>query len=48
LVLPARVTAGGVEREDPDEPGALSFIEPPGEARAALHRYLSERLELPA
>jgi hypothetical protein len=48
LVLPARVTAGGPEREEPDEPGALSFIEPPGDARAALHRYVAERLELPA
>lgn len=47
LVLPARVTAGGPEREEPDEPGALSFIEPPGDARAALHRYVVERLELP-
>jgi hypothetical protein len=47
LALPARVTAGGPEREEPDEPGAFSFFEPPGEARAALHRYVVERLELP-
>jgi len=47
LALPARVTAGGPDREEADEPGELTFIEPPGDARAVLNRYVIERLELP-
>ncbi len=48
LVLAARVAAGGVDREDAEEPGELAFLEPPGDARQALHRYVADRLELPA
>jgi hypothetical protein len=47
LALPARVTAGGADREAADEPGELTFVEPPGDARDALGRYVIERLELP-
>jgi PilZ domain len=46
LALAARVTAGGPDSEEP-EPGELVFVEPPGDARAALGRYMIERLELP-
>jgi hypothetical protein len=48
LVLAARITAGGPDREDADERGELAFIEPTGDARQILHRYVLERLELPA
>jgi hypothetical protein len=47
LALPARVTGGGVDREPADEPGELTFIEPPRDARAALNAYVIDRLELP-
>jgi hypothetical protein len=47
LALAARVTAGGPDREDADEPGELAFIEPSSDARATLGRYVLERLELP-
>jgi len=47
LALAARVEAGGADREAADEPGELLFVEPPGDARAALGRYVIERLELP-
>ena len=47
FALPARVTAGGADREDAEEPGEIAFVEPPGDARAALGRYVLERLELP-
>ena len=47
FALAARVTRGGADREDADEPGDLAFVEPPGDARAALGRYVIERLELP-
>jgi hypothetical protein len=47
LALAARVTGGGPDREDADEPGELAFVEPPGDARATLSRYVIERLELP-
>ncbi len=43
LTLPARLD--GVEDEPAD---ALSFLEPSADARQALHRYVAERLELPA
>ena len=43
LILPARLD--GVEDEPAD---ALSFLEPPADVRQALHRYVAERLELPA
>jgi hypothetical protein len=43
LALPARLD--GVEDEPAD---ALTFLEPPADARQALHRYVVERLELPA
>jgi hypothetical protein len=46
FALPARVTAGGPDQETP-EPGELAFIEPPADARAALGRYVIDRLELP-
>jgi hypothetical protein len=47
LALPARVTAGGPDREEADEPGELTFVEPPGDARTALNNYVIDRLELP-
>lgn len=47
LALTARITMGGADREAADEPGELTFVEPPGDARAALGRYVIERLELP-
>jgi hypothetical protein len=47
LALRARITTGGPDREVADEPGDLAFVEPPGEARVALHRYVIERLGLP-
>jgi hypothetical protein len=47
LALAARVTRGGADREADDEPGELVFVEPPGDARATLGRYVLERLELP-
>jgi len=43
LVLPARL-----DGPDGDPAEALSFLEPPAEARQALHRYVAERLELPS
>ncbi len=52
LALRAHVTAGSCDRDpgDPaaDEPGELSFVDPPSDARGALRRYVIERLELPA
>jgi hypothetical protein len=54
LALRAHVTAGNCDREpsdqnaDPgDDAGELSFVDPPSDARAALRRYVIERLELP-
>ena len=47
FALAAHVTAGGVDEEAGDEPGELTFREPPSDARAALGRYVIERLELP-
>ncbi len=47
LSLAARVTAGGPDREAGDEPGELTFLEPPGDARRALGAYVALRLELP-
>ena len=55
LALRAHVTAGSCDREPRDrtaEPiaedaGELSFVDPPSDARAALRRYVIERLELP-
>jgi PilZ domain len=46
LVLAARVRAGGPDGEA-DEPGELAFLEPPGEARVLLGRYVIDRLGLP-
>ena len=43
LALPARLA--GHEGDPADE---LLFVEPPSEARQVLHRYVVERLELPA
>lgn len=43
LVLPARL-----DGPDGDPAEALSFLEPPADARLALHRYVAERLELPS
>jgi hypothetical protein len=48
LILAARVTAGGPDREEADERGELAFVEPTSDARQILHRYVVERLELPA
>lgn len=48
LTLAARVTAGGPDREQADERGELAFVEPTRDARQILHRYVVERLELPA
>jgi hypothetical protein len=47
FALVARITAGGPDREEGDEPGELDFVEPPSDARALLHRYVVERLGLP-
>ena len=56
LALRAHVTAGSCDRDpserndDPaasDDAGELSFVDPPSDARAALRRYVIERLELP-
>jgi hypothetical protein len=47
FALPARVTAGGPDREEADEAGELIFVEPPSDARAALSNYVIGRLELP-
>jgi hypothetical protein len=47
FALPARITAGGADREAPEEPAELEFVEPPAGARAALGRYVIDRLELP-
>jgi hypothetical protein len=47
LALRAQVAGGGPDREAADEPGELIFVEPPGDARRALHAYVVERLELP-
>lgn len=47
FALPARITAGGPDQEEADQPGELTFLEPPGDARAALGRYVIDRLELP-
>jgi hypothetical protein len=47
LVLAARIAAGGPDREDADERGELTFLEPTSDARQVLHRYVVERLELP-
>jgi hypothetical protein len=47
FALRAHVTAGGVDREEADEPGELTFVEPPSDARAVLNSYVIERLELP-
>ncbi len=49
LVLRARVDALGEEVEvDGDAGGcALRFLEPPGEARDAIARYVAKRLGLP-
>jgi hypothetical protein len=41
LALPAIIREGVA----PDD--ELAFIEPPGEARAAIHRYVHQRLGLP-
>jgi hypothetical protein len=43
LVLPARL-----DGHDGDPAEALSFLEPPADARRALHRYVVDRLELPS
>jgi hypothetical protein len=60
LTLRAHVTAGNCDREPRDrtaeptgeeadgEAGELTFLDPPGDARVALRRYVIERLELPA
>jgi hypothetical protein len=60
LALRARIVAGGCDRERGDQnrdeagdqtdadAGELDFVDPPGEARNALRRYVIERLELPA
>ncbi len=47
LALRAEITAGGIDRAEADEPGELVFLDPPGDARQALHTYVVERLELP-
>jgi hypothetical protein len=47
LALAARIAAGGPDDEDADAAGELTFIDPPGEARVALRRYVVERLGLP-
>jgi hypothetical protein len=47
FALRAEVTGGGPDREEVDEPGELTFVEPSGDARRALHAYVVERLELP-
>jgi len=55
LTLRAHITAGGCDREPGDRPGdeadgdagELTFLDPPGDARVALGRYVIERLELP-
>jgi hypothetical protein len=54
--LALRAEVGAPERSDEDEGGAgaeplptqLHFLDPPESARAALRRYVHERLELPA
>ena len=43
LILPARL-----DGEDGEPAEALSFLEPPSDARRALHRYVTDRLELPS
>lgn len=43
LILPARLDGEAGEPAD-----ALSFLDPPADARRALHRYVADRLELPA
>lgn len=43
LSLPARL--GGIEGDPSAE---VLFLEPPPDARRALHRYVVERLELPS
>jgi len=52
LTLRAQVVAGGSDRDPGDgaesEPGELEFVDPPGDARVALRRYVIARLELPA
>jgi hypothetical protein len=52
LALRAHVTAGNCDRErdDPaaEDAGELTFLDPPGDAREALRRYVQKRLELPA
>ncbi len=52
LALRAEITAGGCDRERDDpqdqEAGELGFVDPPGDAREALRRYVIARLELPA
>jgi hypothetical protein len=43
LVLPARLDGRDGEPAD-----SLRFLEPPADARRALHRYVADRLELPS
>ena len=47
LVLRAQIAAGGPDDEDVEAAGELAFVDPPGEARVALRRYVVERLGLP-
>jgi hypothetical protein len=49
LTLRAHIAAGGVDDdEDAEAQGELLFVDPPTDARVALHRYVRERLELPS
>ncbi len=43
LVLPGRLDGAGGEPAE-----AVRFLEPPADARRALHRYVADRLELPS